>query len=456
MKSKGTILVVDDEEYVRDSLARVLERSGYGVRTAADPRELDDDEALQGLDGVITDLRMPGMDGIQLTRSLCKRAPDLPVVVLTAYADVPSAVECMKSGACDFLQKPADPEKVLLVMERALKESGMRRELAYLRSGAGASQRRRDPLGVSQGWKQVLEVVRAAAPSDSSVLLLGESGVGKDEVSRLIHRLSNRADRPFVRVNCGAVPVDLFESEFFGHRKGAFTGALNDREGRFRVAHQGTLFMDEIACMPQAAQAKVLRVLQEGTFERVGETRSTSVDVRIIAATNADLESEIRQGNFRRDLYYRINVITIPIPPLRERRDDIEVLASAFLEEFSLRFAKPMRSIEPEVLRTFQDYDWPGNIRELRNVLERAVLLEQEEVLTLRHIPSNVQEQAQPRPSGFNLRESMAREECRLLKSALREAGGVRRKAAELLGIDERNLPYYLNKHDLKNWGQER
>ncbi|HSR68669.1 MAG TPA: response regulator, partial [Acidobacteriota bacterium] len=199
MKTKGTILVVDDEEYVRDSLARILERNGYQVRSAADPRELEEDDSLQGLDGVITDLRMPGMDGIELTRSLCKRAPGLPVVVLTAYADVPSAVECMKSGACDFLQKPADPEKVLLVVQRALQESGMRRELAYLRSGAGASDRRREPLGVSRGWKQVLEVVRAAAPSDSSVLLLGESGVGKDEVSRLIHRLSHRAQRPFVR-----------------------------------------------------------------------------------------------------------------------------------------------------------------------------------------------------------------------------------------------------------------
>ncbi|MGH9341479.1 MAG: sigma-54-dependent transcriptional regulator [Acidobacteriota bacterium] len=450
MKAQGTILIVDDEEYVRDSLATVLQRRGYLVRTAAEPAEALKQESLEGLDAVITDLRMPGGDGLQLLSSLMKKERDLPVIVLTGHGSVPSAVECMKAGAYDYVQKPAEPQQLAMILERALKENRMERELRYLRSGAGAGIGHKEPLGVSPGWREVVELAEAAAPTDSSILLLGESGVGKDEVAKLIHRKSLRATKAFVRVNCAAIPVDLFESEFFGHRKGAFTGALSDRDGRFRVAHGGTLMMDEIACMPEAAQAKVLRVLQDGIFERVGDSRPTTVDVRLIAATNCDLEEEIEAGRFRRDLYYRINVIKITLPPLRERRADIEVLAGAFLDEFASRLGKSVRGFEPDTLEILQGYDWPGNVRELRNVIERAVLLERGQELSFPSLPANLRREAPDGGEpGLNLRGRLAAEERRVLEQALQLADGVRREAARLLGIDERNLSYFLKKHSL-------
>jgi len=296
-----------------------------------------------------------------------------------------------------------------------------------------------------------LELVEAAAPTDSTVLLLGESGTGKEEVARLIHRKSLRHDRPFVSVNCAAIPLDLFESEFFGHCKGAFTGATRDRDGRFKVAHTGTLFLDEIGCLPESAQSKVLRVLEEGVFERVGESRPTTVDVRLISATNSDLAAEVEAGRFRQDLFYRINVFTIEIPPLRERIEDIELLARAFLEEFCAKTGKLIEDLTPETLQYLEGYSWPGNIRELRNVIERAVILEKTKFLSPSSLPDSIlREQGDhPSPESLNLRDSLQEEERRILLEALRAARGVKRDAARLLGIDERNLAYYLRKHNL-------
>jgi len=447
------VLIVDDEQYVRDSLALILTRKSYTVRTAASCEEALSPSALDGLDAVITDLKMNGDDGLKLLRHLKKESPDLPVIMLTAYGTVNSAVEAMKSGAYDFLQKPVDPEEVTCVLARALERSTMKRELKYLRSGVGATPVRNEPIGRSEGWKKVVELVEAAAPTDTTVLLLGESGTGKDEVARLIHRKSLRVDRPFVRVNCAAVPVELFESEFFGHRKGSFTGAHADQDGRFRVAHEGTLFMDEVGCLPLGAQAKVLRVLQDGEFERVGETQPTTVDVRVVAATNSDLEAEVAAGRFRKDLFYRINVFTIHIPPLRERLEDVDLLASAFLEEFSLRIGKQLKGIEPDALKALQRYSWPGNIRELRNVIERAVILEKSSSLSLDSLPANVGGEVDPEEiQSSNLRDKLLAEEKRILLEALRQAAGVRREVARQLGIDERNLSYYLRKHGLERW----
>lgn len=450
------MLVVDDEQYVRDSLALILTRKSYTVRTAASCEEALSRGVLEGLDAVITDLKMSGDDGLKLLRELKKESPDLPVILLTAYGTVNSAVEAMKSGAYDFLQKPVDPEEVTCVLARALERSTMKRELNYLRSGVGATPVRNEPIGRSDGWKKVVELVEAAAPTDTTVLLLGESGTGKDEVARLIHRKSLRMDRPFVRVNCAAVPIELFESEFFGHRKGSFTGAHDDQEGRFRVAHQGTFFMDEIGCLPLGAQAKVLRVLQDGEFERVGETQPTTVDVRVVAATNSNLEAEVAAGRFRKDLFYRINVFTIHIPPLRERVEDVDLLASTFLEEFSLRIGKKLEGIEPDVLKALQRYSWPGNIRELRNVIERAVILEKGPALSLDSLPSNVGGEVEAEEDEFsNLRDRLLAEEKRILLGALKQASGVRREVARQLGIDERNLSYYLRKHGLEGWQVE-
>ncbi|HET9887338.1 MAG TPA: sigma-54 dependent transcriptional regulator, partial [bacterium] len=368
MKTRGTILLVDDEDYVRDSLATLLERRGYLVRGAASAAEALQPHSLDGVDVVVTDLRMPGEDGLQLVRRLSEIDPSLPVIVLTGHGTVPSAVECMKSGAFEYVVKPVEPDEIVLLLDRAAAQSNLKREVEYLRSNeSGRDPAVRGPLGVSTAWKQVTQIVDIAAPTDTSVLLLGESGTGKEEVAQLIHRRSSRAEGAFVRVNCAAIPTELFESEFFGHRKGAFTGAISDRVGRFRVAHRGTLFLDEINSLPPIAQAKVLRVLQDGSFERVGDSLPTTVDVRLICASNADLAVEVDAGRFRPDLYYRINVMTIHMPPLRERVADIPVLARAFVEEFASRLGKNVRDLEPEAMETLCAYRWPGNVRELRN-----------------------------------------------------------------------------------------
>jgi DNA-binding NtrC family response regulator len=455
--TKGTVLIVDDETYVRDSLATVMRRKGYMVRTAPGADQLIASGALQGVDVVVTDLRMPGLDGLGFLRSLAETESAIPVIVLTGHGTVPSAVECMKAGAFDYLLKPSTPEELDLAIDRAMNQTTMKRELEYFRSNEVRKLGPSGPVGVSPGWKQVLRLVEAAAPADTTVLLLGESGTGKGEVARLVHQCSRRNKKPFVRVNCAAIPIDLFESEFFGHRRGSFTGATADREGRFRVAHQGTLFMDEITSMPPAAQAKVLRVLEDGVFERVGDSNPTSVDVRLVAACNVDLQAEVDAGRFRQDLYYRINVMTIHIPPLRERRDDIPVLAQSFLEEFRARLARPVLSFHPETMKILEAYNWPGNIRELRNVIERAVLLESGPELMPTSLPFGFQQETHPtseRPvEDLNLRSALAAEECRILKAALAQADGVRREAARLLGIDERNLSYFLKKHGLSGAG---
>jgi DNA-binding NtrC family response regulator len=396
---------------------------------------------------------MPGEDGVVLVRKLAAEQPELPIVVLTAYGNVRSAVECMQAGAADFLLKPTDPDELTLVLDRALAHTGLKRELAYLRSRAGAIPARPAPLGVSEGWKQVLQLVEVAAPTDTSVLLLGDSGTGKEEVARLLHARSRRAAGPFVPVNCAAIPAELFESEFFGHRRGAFTGAVADRDGRFRIAHRGTLLLDEIDALPPVAQAKVLRVLQDGTFERVGDSEPTSVDVRLLCASNTDLAALVERGAFRPDLFYRINVLPITIPPLRERREDIPVLAEAFLAEMAARLGKRVSAIAPAAMAALTAYDWPGNVRELRNVIERGVLLARDETLGAEGLPfaagAATPTGKRPEPEPLRLREALAGEEKRLLEEALRRANGVRREAAQLLGIDERNMAYYLKKHGL-------
>jgi DNA-binding NtrC family response regulator len=462
MKARGTILLVDDEAYVRDSLATVLQRRGYLVRPASSAAEALQPHFLDGVDVVVTDLRMPGEDGLQLVRRLAEIEPGLPVIVLTGHGTVASAVECMKCGAFEYVMKPVEPDEIVLLLERASAQSNLKREVDYLRAGGGRDAAPRGPLGVSNAWKRVTQIVEIAAPTDTSVLLLGESGTGKEEVAQLIHRRSARCEAAFVRVNCAAIPTELFESEFFGHRKGAFTGAISDRVGRFRVAHRGTLFLDEINSLPPIAQAKVLRVLQDGSFERVGDSLPTTVDVRLICASNADLAAEVEAGRFRPDLYYRVNVMTIHMPPLRERLDDIPVLARAFVEEFSARLGKNVRAIDDEAMDAIQSYRWPGNVRELRNVIERGVLLEPGTTLRLASFPEDLARGNSPSMRRVNssetenavegsltLRAALAAEERRLLEEALRRSNSVRREAARLLGIDERNLSYFLKKHGI-------
>ncbi len=476
-RPKGTILLVDDEAYVRDPLSMFFRRRGYDVREADGATSALAEGTFRGIDAAIVDLRMDDGDGMQVLQALLAEEPGLPVIILTGHGSVRTAVECLKAGAAEFVQKPADPEALLLVVERVIEEASLRREVAYLRTSArsggageeaiGSSRAEGDetgqqPPGTSAGWRATLELARKGAQGDASILIIGESGVGKEEVARYIHRVSGRRDHAFVAVNCGAIPSHLFESEFFGHRRGAFTGATSDRDGRFRVAHQGTLFLDEIGLMNEECQAKVLRVLQDGAFERVGENQTTRVDTRIIAATNADVEGDIEAGRFRQDLYYRIAILTIHIPPLRERRDDIPVLSDVFLRQLSAAQGKRIDSILPETMDRLVAYDWPGNVRELRNVMERAVLLESANTLGPEGLPPHLLLDSGPgkaetsrvltRPeelSELNLRDSLQKAEKELIEEALRRANGKKREAARLLGVDERNVSYFLKKHGL-------
>jgi DNA-binding NtrC family response regulator len=456
-RSRGAVLVIDDEDYVRDSLVAILERRGFEARSAASAAQAL--QRLEGLDAVLLDLNMPQLGGEEFLPRILELHPALPVVILTGHGSVASAVQCMRNGAVDYLLKPADPDELVLTLERCLERSSRQRELEYLRSGE-TEDPSKGPLGESRGWLEALRLALLAAPTDTSVLLLGESGTGKEELAKEIHRRSPRRDAAFVCVNCAAVPESLFESEFFGHRRGAFTGAIGDREGRFRIADCGTLLLDEIDSLPLSAQAKVLRVLQDGTFERVGDSISTRVDIRLICATNQSLDDAVAAGMFRADLLYRINVLSIRLPPLRERTDDIALLARSFLGTIGRRMGRHLDTISPEVLRVFERYPWPGNVRELRNVIERGLLLEQSDHLTLDSLPlelgaEDATEEGDPRahsatPDGdLNLRRQLARAERDLLVEALRRSGGVRGPAATALGIDPRNLAYYLNKHGL-------
>jgi two-component system response regulator AtoC len=451
-KRRGRVLVVEDEAYVRASLVEILTERGYEVLAADSVDEALSRLARSSVDVVLTDFRMPGADGLELVRRLQSSSPELPVVVLTGQGTIGSAVECLKAGASDYILKPADPEALEIALERALAGHALKREVRYLR---GAATDTKAPLGESAAWKRVLALVDAAAPTDSPVILRGESGTGKELLARRLHHLSRRAARPYVRVNCAAVPIDMWESEFFGHRKGAFTGASAERDGLFVLADKGTLFLDEVGATPTPAQAKLLRALQDGEFSRLGDEEPTRVEVRVVAATNADLEAEMKLGRFRADLYYRLNVLQIHVPALRERAEDIPLLATAFCEEISARLGRPAPEVSAETADRLRSYSWPGNVRELRSVVERALILHPGRGLDVLDLgleagasaPEPVEAGAPP--GDLNLRHTLNRHEKELVKEALRRSGGVRREAARLLGIDPRNLGYYFRKHQL-------
>jgi DNA-binding NtrC family response regulator len=453
--SRARVLVVEDETYVRQSLLDILRARGYDVAAAASVAEALSLLGRSPVDVVLTDLRMPGADGRELVARLRESSPELPVVVLTGHGTIGSAVECLKAGATDYILKPAEPDALEVVLDRALQARALRREVDYLRKSAAGPER---PVGESAAWRRVTAMAEAAAPTDSTVLLLGESGTGKEVLARLLHRLSPRSGGPYVRVNCAAVPLDVWESEFFGHRRGAFTGATGDREGRFQLAHRGTLFLDEVGAMPAAAQAKLLRVIQDGEFDRLGDVQPTRVDVRIVAATNSDLEAEVAAGRFRADLYYRLNVLRIVVPPLRERPEDIPLLAASFAQEIATRVGRPAPVLSPEALAGFRAYSWPGNVRELRSVIERAVVLgaSLEELDLAAPAGAAAPAAAASAATGaagaepgreLNMRDALNRLERELLVEAHRRSGGVRKEAARLLGIDPRNLGYYFHKH---------
>jgi DNA-binding NtrC family response regulator len=447
---RGRVLVVEDEDYVRQSLTELLDARGFDVAAARSAEEALERLERASVDLVLSDLKLSGADGLALVRRLRARYSDLPVVILTGHGTIASAVECIRSGATDYILKPADPDVLEVSLERALSTRALRRELDHLRSRQEVLGGGERPVGVSPAWQAVMRKVHAAASTDSTVLLRGESGTGKELLARMLHQLGPRAERAYVRVNCSAIPLEMWESEFFGHRRGAFTGATTDRDGRFLAAHRGTLFMDEIGTMPLAAQAKILRVLEGGEFERLGDEQATRVDVRVIAATNSDLEAELAAGRFRQDLFYRLNVVPIRVPPLRERIEDIPPLVERLLAELAARLNRPAPRISDRALAELASYPWPGNVRELRNVLERALILTPDDVLdALDLAPREVLGASAAESSDLNLRTHLGAAERALVLEALRRSGGVRKEAARLLGIDQRNLPYYLRKHDI-------
>jgi DNA-binding NtrC family response regulator len=446
------VLVVEDESYVRESLVAMLASRGFEVSAAASLSEAEAELQRSPVDVVLSDLRMPGGDGLELVSRFHESLPELPVVILTGHGTVASAVECLKAGASDYILKPADPEALEVALERALDARSLRRELRYLRQDA--SEDAGSPAGESDAWRKVMAMVDAAARTDSIVLLAGESGTGKELLARRLHDRSERAPGPFVRVNCAAVPVEMWESEFFGHRRGSFMNATDERDGRFLLAHRGMLLLDEVSATPAGAQAKLLRAIQEGEFERLGDSRPTRVDVRILATTNSNLEQEVQKGRFRADLFYRLNVVRINVPPLRERHGDVPLLAGRFAEEIAAKLGRPVPTLSAETLGRLSAYSWPGNVRELKSVIERALVLDPVaglEVLDILPGPGDVASasQGQPASGDLNLRTALTRLERELLAEAVKRSRGVRKEAARLLGIDPRNLAYYVKKHGL-------
>ena len=442
--AQGRILVVDDDPLMLDFLKEALLRQGYKVDTAEDGEEALRKVEEKGYDLVITDVRMPGVDGMTVLESVKRDFADTEVVVITAYGTIRNAVEAMKMGAYDYLTKPFSVEEVEVVVQRALERKRLISENIRLKRELEKVQGLRTLVGQSPAMRKVLEMIEMVAPTKATVLIQGESGTGKELVADAIHRLSPRKNGPFVKVNCAAIPESLVESELFGHEKGAFTHAVKRSRGRFEMADGGTLLLDEIGEITPAVQAKLLRVLQDGTFQRVGGEGTLKVDVRVIATTNRDLWKAVQEGKFREDLYYRLQVVPIYIPPLRERKEDIPLLVQHFLKMYGEREGKEGLTVSEKAMDILMDYDWPGNIRELENAVERAVILAKGKVLK----PENFFV-----GSMFRERElhgeatTLAEMERRLILRTLREEGGNRTRTAQRLGISVRTLRNKLRQY---------
>ena len=453
--SRFQILIVDDENVQLEMLKGFLVKQGYGVDTAEDGKRGLEKFKRGSFDLILTDLRMPGMDGLQLLREVKGLNPEVVVVILTAYATVGTAVAAMKEGAYDYLTKPIELDELLLLIQRVGREIGLSRENRELKEQLREKFKVDFIVSISRRMEEALNLVKRVAQSPATVLILGESGTGKELIARAIHYSSLRKEKPFVKVNCAALPENLLESELFGHEKGAFTGAVGRRVGRFEQADQGTIFLDEIGDLSPALQSKLLRVLQEKEFERVGSSQTIKVDVRVISATNRNLEEAIRKGTFREDLYYRFNVVTITLPHLRERKEDIPPLLEHFLKKYSRENNKAVVSVTKEAKDLLMNYNYPGNIRELENIIERAVVLCRGDTITKQDLPLNLQESEveesleRARKSGRSLPETLEEIERHRIAQALQKSGGVQTKAAEELGISERVLRYKMKKYKI-------
>jgi two-component system response regulator HydG len=450
MPDPATLLVADDDPGLRESLERTLTREGYRVVLASDGRAALERVQAGGVDLIVTDLRMPGLTGLELLRAAKAIRPDVDVILLTAFGTVEEAVKAMKDGAYDFLTKPFRREQLLKLVDKALERRDLIEQNKALKKQLEDIRAKGQMIGASPSFRRMLTLVDQIADSSATVLIQGESGTGKELAARTIHERSARRNGPFVAVNCAALPDTLLESELFGYEKGAFTGAVGRKEGRFELASGGTLFLDEVADLSLVTQPKILRVLQEGEFERLGGTRTLQVDVRIVAATNQDLADMVKEKRFREDLYYRLNVITIRVPPLRERHEDIRVLAQHYLRVYAAKNGRKLEGFSTEALERLESYAWPGNVRELENLIERTVLLARKDRLDAEDLPEEVMGvKRPPRDAILELVGTPLDEiERRLLDETLRITGGNKTQAAKLLGIDVRTVARKLERRD--------
>ncbi len=434
------ILVVDDEQANRVTLERILRREGWDVLQAPDGRQALDTLRAQGADVVITDLKMPGMSGLELLRAIKALSPDIEVLLMTAYGTVETAVDAMKEGAYDFVTKPLRRMELVRTIRKALEKRGLILENQRLREQLESGPTH-DVIGSSGAMRQVLEEVDQVAPSDASVLLVGESGTGKSMLARALHERSRRRQARLVTVNCAAIPENLLESELFGHEQGAFTGAIAKKEGRFDLARGGTMFLDEVTEMSPSVQVKLLRVLQEGEYERVGGTRTLNADVRVVAASNRNIEEAVRNKSFREDLYYRLNVIEVRVPSLRERIEDVPLLAAHFLARYAAKNRKEVHGLSNEALDALMGHSWPGNVRELENVIERAVVLCRGAIVELELLPPALRNNEGGRKAlTFTVGTPLKTVERLMIEETLRHAAGDKTLAANLLGITARTI----------------
>jgi DNA-binding NtrC family response regulator len=446
--ARRTLLVEDEANMVR-TLAKILERKGYSVDAAS-----TGEEALQRLsertyDLLITDLNMPVMDGLQLLREMKERQIAPATIVLTGHGTIASAVEAMKLGAGDYLIKPCHPDELLMVAARLLELRQLRREVQFLRKQASVGDRYGELIGKSPGMREIYGIIEAVSQNKSNVLLSGENGTGKELVARTIHNKGALAGQSFLAINCGALSETLLESQLFGHRRGSFTSAVEDHEGVFQAADGGTLFLDEITEIPLPLQVKFLRAIQEKEVTPLGSTRPIRVDVRIIAASNRDVEAAVKSGSFRTDLFYRLNVVPIHLPPLRERREDIPLLVNHFIQEYSHIYGVEPKWVTPEALQRLVEYAWPGNIRELQNAIERAFALSSQPEIMPKDLPAAILRDPDPPPAGSSDPLPLAEVERRNILAALHRSGGNKNEAARILGIDRQRLYRKIEKYGL-------
>jgi two-component system response regulator AtoC len=447
------VLVVDDEENIRLVLRTLLGKHGYEVAVASSGEAALEEVDRLAPDFVLADVRMGGMSGLELTRALAARGDEITVIVMSAYGSVDLALEAMKAGAYDYVSKPFKQDEVLLALRKAEEREALKRENRALKAQMRATSSFAGMIGRSDAMAKVFRTIEKAAAYATTVLIQGESGTGKELVARALHQEGARAEEPFVPVNCGAIPESLIESELFGHKRGAFTDATSDKPGLFEEADGGTLFLDEIGELPQGTQVKLLRALQEGTLRRLGETRDREVDVRVVAATVRDLHEEVEAGRFREDLFYRLNVLPIHVPPLRERRDDLTLLIDHFVERNNARLGTRVRGVDAKARKLMLAYHWPGNVRELENVIERAMVLADGDVLGEADLPDRLREpdpvQAVLASGELSIKKTQRYIEETLIRKALEETGGNRTRASKLLEISHRALLYKIKDYGI-------